>query len=78
MEQPAHKRACFDHAMWRRSTVCSDGTCVEVAFSEGFVAVRDAKDPSAGMLMFDAGQWQAFLDGVRGREFDRPGASPEA
>ena len=31
----------------------------------GVVAVRDSKDPGGPSLIVTAGEWQAFLDGVR-------------
>lgn len=36
------------------------------------VGVRDSKNPGAGALVFTPGEWDAFLDGARGGEFDRP------
>jgi hypothetical protein len=45
--------------------------CVEVeGLPEGWVAVRDTKDRDGPVLQFNPTEWQAFLDGVRGGEFD--------
>jgi hypothetical protein len=57
-------------AAWRTSTFCDLNGCVEVALLDGRVAVRDAKDRSGPVLVFTAGEWEAFLGGVRGGEFD--------
>lgn len=46
--------------------------CVEVAFLGEFVGVRDSKDPSRHVLVFTAPEWDAFLDGARRGDFDRP------
>lgn len=48
------------------------GECVEVAFGpDGEVFVRDTKDDGVGpVLEFTAGEWDAFLKGVRNNEFD--------
>jgi uncharacterized protein DUF397 len=34
------------------------------------VAVRDAKDRTGPVLQFTAAEWEAFVGGVRGGEFD--------
>jgi len=42
------------------------GQCVEVARNlPGVVAVRDSKDPDGPSLVVRAGEWRAFIDGVR-------------
>ncbi len=46
--------------------------CVEVAFRDGAIGVRDSKNPAGGVLTFNAHEWDVFLDGVRGGEFNRP------
>jgi transcriptional regulator with XRE-family HTH domain len=44
-----------------------------VAFLDsGRVAMRDSKDPEGPVLVFTAGEWAAFVNGVRGDEFARP------
>jgi uncharacterized protein DUF397 len=58
-------------ANWRKSSHSShNGNCVEVARSlPGVVAVRDSKDPDGPALMFAAGEWRAFVVGVRAGKF---------
>lgn len=74
--------------VWRRSTYCTDATCVEVAWrkstysgNNGCVEVRhdddrillrDSKDPQGPVLSFTRREWDAFLAGIRGGEFDLP------
>jgi prepilin-type processing-associated H-X9-DG protein len=60
-------------ATWRKSTHSGMNGCVEVAFLDGHVAVRDSKDGASPVLLFTAHEWSAFLGGVRGGEFDLPG-----
>lgn len=51
-------------ARWRKSTRSSNGNngaCVEIAFVGPAVAVRDSKNPTAGLLAFPASGWDAFL-----------------
>ena len=55
-------------AAWRKSSYSggNGGQCVEVARNlPGVVAVRDSKDPDGPRLVVAAGDWRAFLDGVR-------------
>lgn len=60
-------------AVWRKSSRSngSGGACVEVASNlPGIVAIRDSKDPHGPRLDFAVGQWEAFIAGVKGGEFD--------
>ncbi|QFR02720.1 DUF397 domain-containing protein [Streptomyces phaeolivaceus] len=58
-------------ATWRKSSYSNSdgGNCVEVASKltprTPLVPVRDSKDPARGALLFDAGAWALFLDGVK-------------
>jgi hypothetical protein len=60
-------------ARWRKSTQSGANGCVEVAFVEGRVAVRDSKDRAGPVLMFDPHEWDAFIAAARNGEFDHPG-----
>lgn len=53
-------------------TACPNaGTCVEVAaLPDGGAAVRDGKNPGGPVLLFDDGEWTAFLEAVRAGRFD--------
>ena len=57
-------------AAWRTSSLCDLNGCVEVAILDDQVAVRDAKDRTGPILLFSAPEWDAFVGGVRGGEFD--------
>lgn len=60
---------------WRRSSLCGGDGCVEAAsYSDGQVAVRDAKDPAGPVLLYSRKEWLTFLAGVRNCEFDDLGA----
>jgi hypothetical protein len=58
---------------WRTSSYSNGagGMCVEVAPLGSGMLVRDSKNPSAAVLAFSAAEWDAFLAGARGGEFDR-------
>ncbi|OLT13414.1 DUF397 domain-containing protein [Pseudonocardia sp. CNS-139] len=59
-------------AVWRKSSYSSGNSqCVEVAFAGEAVGVRDSKDRSGPVLVFEAREWAAFVGGVTGGEFDR-------
>lgn len=61
-----------DGDKWRSSTFSAESNCVEVAFLDDLVAVRDSKDRHGQVLMFTQPEWRAFLAGAREGEFDRP------
>lgn len=62
----------LNRAVWRKSTRSGPWTdnCVEVAFVDGAIAVRDSKDPGAAPLIFTPGEWDAFVGGAKDGEFD--------
>lgn len=56
---------------WRKSSFCSANSCVEVLpLVAGSVAVQDSKHPDDPPLVFGAGEWAAFVAGVKAGEFD--------
>ena len=56
---------------WRKSTLSTTNGCVEVAVVGDRIAVRDSKQQGRGpVLEFTAVEWDAFVGGVRGGEFD--------
>ncbi len=48
----------------------SNGNCVEVAEDGSRVLVRDSKHPDGPVLAFTRAEWEAFLEGAKGGEFD--------
>jgi hypothetical protein len=57
-------------AIWRKSSRSGTNGCVEVAFVDGQVAVRDSNDRRGPVLLFTSHEWTAFLAGVRDGEFE--------
>jgi uncharacterized protein DUF397 len=64
------KGVASPHAGWYRSTFCENNGCVEVAFTNGQVEVRNSTDRWGAALRFTPTEWEAFLSGVRNAEFD--------
>jgi uncharacterized protein DUF397 len=52
--------------------------CVEVAFVDGQVAVRDSKHKQGPVLTFTSMEWRTFLRGVRDGDFNLPADAEEA
>lgn len=64
-------------AGWIKSSYSgpTGGNCVEVAFlAGGTVALRNSRDAGGPTLVFTSAEWDAFLCGARGGEFDRSAA----
>lgn len=62
----------LSHAVWVKSTHSMNNGCVEVAFINGQVGVRDSKDRQGPVLVFTAREWEAFIGGARDGEFELP------
>jgi Domain of unknown function (DUF397) len=56
----------FQNAVWRKSSRSGDngGQCVEVAFLDTVVGLRDSKDRSGPVLVFNPHVWSAFIAGA--------------
>lgn len=66
--------AAIDPAVWRKSTRSGpiSDNCVELApvGDTGAVAMRDSKNPTGAILVFTAGEIEAFIGGAKAGEFD--------
>jgi hypothetical protein len=65
-------RVDLNRAAWRKSTRSGPNcdNCVEVAFVDGVIAVRDSKHPTGPALLFTTDEWDAFVGGAKDGEFD--------
>jgi hypothetical protein len=65
-------RVNLARAVWRRSTRSGpySDNCVEVAFVDGAIAMRDSKNPNGPVLIFTPAEWDAFVEGAKDGEFD--------
>ena len=57
---------------WRKSSRSQYNACVEVCFLDDRVPLRNSRDPEGPVLVFTAPEWDAFVEGVKLGEFDRP------
>ena len=63
----------LNDAVWKkssRSNGSGGNNCVEVAFLDTVVAVRDSKDQSGPALMFNPAEWAEFVNSAKNGEFD--------
>jgi hypothetical protein len=63
----------LDAAVWKKSSRSNGNggnNCVEVAFLDTDVAVRDSKNRSGPALIFNAAAWTAFVNSAKDGEFD--------
>jgi Domain of unknown function (DUF397) len=63
----------IEQAVWRKASRSggNGGDCVEVADNLGpVVAVRDSKNPTGPVLVFDRGTWREFVANVHDGQFD--------
>lgn len=65
-------RVDLNRAQWHKSTRsgADSDNCVEVAFVDDAIAVRDSKNPTGPALIFTAAEWDAFVHGAKDGEFD--------
>ena len=65
-------RVDLSRAVWRKSSASGpySDNCVEVAFIDDAIAVRDSKHPDGPVLLFTQGEWDAFVGGAKDGEFD--------
>lgn len=56
--------------MWRRTSFCASGECVEVGQQDQMILVRDSKDPGQAPLQYTRDEFRAFADGIKAGELD--------
>jgi hypothetical protein len=66
----------FSSADWQKSGRSQTNGCVEVAFVDNQVAVRDSKHREGPVLVFTPVEWEAFLGGVSDGQFRLPVHTP--
>jgi hypothetical protein len=67
-------RLDLSRARWQRSSQAGDPSAghLEIAFMEGYIAMRNSADPDGSVLVFTPAEWDAFVRGAKDGEFDEP------
>ena len=63
----------LNDAVWKKSSRSNGNggnNCVEVAFLDTAVAVRDSKNQSGPALIFSSAEWAEFVNSAKAGEFD--------
>jgi len=62
----------LDNAVWQKSTRSGpySDNCVEIAFVDNAIAMRDSNHPDGPVLLFTQAEWDAFVLGAKDGEFD--------
>jgi uncharacterized protein DUF397 len=65
-------RVDLTQAQWFKSTRSGPNSdnCVEVAFIDEAIVVRDSMNQDGPVLIFTADEWDAFVGGAKDGEFD--------
>jgi hypothetical protein len=65
-------RIDLSRAVWRSSSAGTgaEDNCVQVAFVDDAILLRDARHPEGPILVFDQAEWDAFVAGAKDGEFD--------
>lgn len=55
---------------WRKSRrSANNGACIEVAPTNGRIAVRDSMNPVGGRLLYPALSWQNFTKSIKAEQY---------
>lgn len=49
---------------WHKSQHSEDAGCVEIAYANGLIGMRDSKNPDGPVLTFSRREWDAFTAGI--------------
>jgi len=65
-------RVNLANAVWQKSSRSGpySDNCVEIAFVDSAIAMRDSKHPDGPVLLFTQAEWDAFVLGAKDGEFD--------
>jgi hypothetical protein len=56
--------------LWRRSSFCANGDCLEVAEQDRMILIRDSKNPGQTPIRITRAELAAFADGIKAGELD--------
>jgi hypothetical protein len=55
---------------WHKSSFSLNGDCVEWAFDEAYVYIRNSRNPANCSLQFTVSEWRAFVAAIKSGEGD--------
>jgi hypothetical protein len=61
------KPGLADGSVWRRSSRCNGGGCVEVSAQGGMIMVRSSADPECTTLVISRSAWLEWLSRAKKR-----------
>jgi uncharacterized protein DUF397 len=56
--------------VWRRSSLCAGGECVEVARLDDMIVMRDSKDPGGQVLRYTTEEFRFLVRGIKAGGYD--------
>jgi hypothetical protein len=56
--------------MWRTSSRCDSGACIEIGKLGAIIMVRRSADPDGTCLKLSGGEWREFVTGLKDGQFD--------
>jgi len=56
--------------LWRRSSFCANGECVEVARLDDMIVMRDSKDPNGHMLRYTTEEFRFLVRKIKAGDYD--------
>jgi uncharacterized protein DUF397 len=56
--------------VWRRSSFCAGGECVEVARLDDMIVMRDSKDPDGHMLSYTTEEFRFLVRSIKAGDND--------
>lgn len=55
---------------WTRSTTCSSGTCLEAREWEGYIQIRNSRNPDRPLITVPVEQWRNFTTAIKEGTYD--------
>lgn len=69
---PMMNAVALGQAAWFKSSASGLDGCVACSWTPTGIQLKDTKNANSPILHFSDREWQAFTQGVRQGEFDRP------
>ena len=67
---PSREAEEFILPVFRTSSFCASGECLEVGQLDGLIILRDSTRPRGTQLRYGAGTWRSFIGEIKAGELD--------